>query len=158
LLFVPEVSEGPGVSGCAGEGKWPSSGIRAGVGVLFVQVTERSRYTMPPRRERQSPDPEDREVRRRGRPAGNPEMERQMQDLRSRMEEMETAQRRGAGTGEFSDYEVEEEAGHEAEEVSAEDASMERLIRAISRMSSKTKMEIPVYEGSLNAKELLDWI
>jgi hypothetical protein len=32
------------------------------------------------------------------------------------------------------------------------------LIRAISRMSSKTKMDIPVYEGSLNAEELLDWI
>jgi hypothetical protein len=25
-------------------------------------------------------------------------------------------------------------------------------------MSSKTKMDIPVYEGSLNAEELLDWI
>jgi hypothetical protein len=44
------------------------------------------------------------------------------------------------------------------EEVSAEDASTERLIRAISRMSSKTKMDIPTYEGSLNAEELLDWI
>jgi hypothetical protein len=44
------------------------------------------------------------------------------------------------------------------EEVSAEDASTERLIKAISRMSSKTKMDIPVYEGSLNAEELLDWI
>jgi hypothetical protein len=32
------------------------------------------------------------------------------------------------------------------------------LIRAISRMSSKTKMDIPTYEGSLNAEELLDWI
>jgi hypothetical protein len=48
---------------------------------------------MPPRRERQSPDPEDREVRRRGRPAGNPEMERQMRDLRARLEDMETAPR-----------------------------------------------------------------
>jgi hypothetical protein len=89
---------------------------------------------------------------------GNPEMERQIRDLRARLEEMETTQRRGAGAGEFSDSEVEEEAGHDAEEVSAEDASTERLIRAISRMSSKTKMDIPVYEGSLNAEELLDWI
>jgi hypothetical protein len=45
---------------------------------------------MPPRRERQSPDREDRDVRRRGRPAGNAEMERQMRDLRARLEEMET--------------------------------------------------------------------
>jgi hypothetical protein len=113
---------------------------------------------MPPRRERQSPNGEDRDVRRRGRPAGNPEMERQIRDLRARLEEMETTQRRGAGTAEFSDSKVEEEAGHAEEKVSAEDASTERLIKSISRMSSKTKMDIPVYEGSLNAEELLDWI
>jgi hypothetical protein len=117
---------------------------------------------MPPRRERQSPGREDRDARRRGRrpenPAGNPEMERQIRDLRARLEDMEATQRRGADAGEFSDPEVEEEAGHDEGEVSAEDASTERLIRAISRMSSKTKMDIPVYEGSLNAEELLDWI
>jgi hypothetical protein len=117
---------------------------------------------MPPRRERQSPGREDRDARRRGRrpenPAENPEMERQIRDLRARLEDMEATQRRGADAGEFSDPEVEEEAGHAEEEVSAEDASTERLIRAISRMSSKTKMDIPVYEGSLNAEELLDWI
>jgi hypothetical protein len=49
---------------------------------------------------------------------------------------------------------VEEEVGHE-EEVTAEDASTERLIKAIARMSSKTKMDIPVYEGNLNEEELL---
>jgi hypothetical protein len=117
---------------------------------------------MPPRRERQSPDREDRDARRRGRPAGNPagnaEMERQIRDLRARLEDMEATQRRGADAGEFSDPEIEEEAGHNEGEVSAEDASTERLIKAISRMSSKTKMDIPVYEGSLNAEELLDWI
>jgi hypothetical protein len=45
---------------------------------------------MPPRRERQSPDREDRDARRSGRLAGNPEIERQMRDLRARLEEMET--------------------------------------------------------------------
>jgi hypothetical protein len=113
---------------------------------------------MLPRRERQSPDREDRDARRRGRQPGNPEMECQIRDLRARLEEMETTQRHGAGAVEFSDSEIEEEAGHDAEEVSAEDASTERLIRAIARMSSKTKMDIPVYEGSLNVEELLDWI
>jgi hypothetical protein len=54
---------------------------------------------MPPRRERQSPDREDRDARRRGRPAGNPEMERQIRDLRARLEDMETTQRRGADAG-----------------------------------------------------------
>ena len=113
---------------------------------------------MPPRRERQSPDREDKDARRRGRPAGNPEMEWKIRYLRARLEEMETTQRHGDDAGEFSDPEIEEEAGHAEEEILAEDASTERLIKAISRMSSKTKMDIPVYEGSLNAEELLDWI
>jgi hypothetical protein len=81
-----------------------------------------------------------------------------MRDLRARLEEMETAQRHGVGTGEFSDSEVEEEAGHDEGEVIAEDASTERLIKAIARMSLKTKMDIPVYERNLDAEELLDWI
>jgi hypothetical protein len=45
---------------------------------------------MPPRRERKSPDREDRDARRRGRSVGNAEMEHQMQDLRARLEEMQT--------------------------------------------------------------------
>jgi hypothetical protein len=70
---------------------------------------------------------------------------------------METTQRRRVGAGDLSDSEVEEEAGH-GEEVEAEDASTERLIKAITQMSSKTKMDIPAYEGILDAEELLDWI
>jgi hypothetical protein len=70
---------------------------------------------------------------------------------------MEKTQRRGAGAGDLSDSKVEEEARHE-EEVTAEDASIDRLIKAIVRMSSKTKMDIPAYEGSLDVEELLDWI
>jgi hypothetical protein len=112
---------------------------------------------MPPRRERQSPDPEDREVRRRGRPVGNPEMERQMRDLRARLEDMEAAQRRTASAGDLSDSEGEVEA-EQQEEVAAEDAANERLIKAIARMGAKAKMDIPVYEGNLDAEELLDWI
>jgi hypothetical protein len=54
-----------------------SSGIRAGSSLFSVAEKEKE-FTMPPRREIQSPDPEDREVRRRGRPTGNPEMKRQM--------------------------------------------------------------------------------
>ena len=62
---------------------------------------------MLPRRERQSPDPKDREVRRRGRPVGNLEMERQMRDLRARLEEMETTQRHTASTRYLSDSDSE---------------------------------------------------
>jgi hypothetical protein len=112
---------------------------------------------MPPRRERQSPDPEDREVRRRGRQVTNPKMERQMHDLRARLEDMETTQRGTISAGDFSDSESEVEAERE-EEVAAEEASNEHLIRAIARMGAKAKMDIPFYDGNLNAEELLDWI
>jgi hypothetical protein len=112
---------------------------------------------MPPRRERQSPDPEDREVRKRGRPVGNPEMERQMRDIRARLEDMEAAHRRTASAGDLSDSEGEVEAKQQ-EEVTTKDAANERLIKAIAWMSSKTKMDIPAYEGNLDAEKLLDWI
>jgi hypothetical protein len=63
-----------------------------------------------------------------------------------------------ADAGDISESEDEGDAGHEEEEIPAEDAANEHLIKAIARMSSKTKMDIPAYEGSLDAEELLDWI
>jgi hypothetical protein len=79
-----------------------------------------------------------------------------MRDLRARLEDMETAQRHIAGAGDLSDSESEDEAGHEGEEVTVEDATTERLIRAVARMGAKEKMDIPVYEGNLDVEELLD--
>jgi len=77
---------------------------------------------MPPRRrDVQSPDPDDREVQRRGRQAINIEMERQMRDLRARLEDMETAQRCTTSAGDLSDSKSEVEAERE-EEAAAEDA------------------------------------
>jgi hypothetical protein len=70
---------------------------------------------------------------------------------------METTQRHGVGAGDLSDSEVEVEA-EQQEEVAVEDASTERLIKSIARMGVKVKMDIPVYEGNLDAEELLDWI
>ena len=87
----------------------------------------------------------------------DPTIERQMHDLRARVEDMETTQRCTASEGDLSDSEGEAEAERE-EEVVAEDASNERLIRAISRMGARAKMDIPVYEGNLDAEEILDWI
>jgi hypothetical protein len=87
----------------------------------------------------------------------DPSIERQMRDLRARLEDMETTQRRTASAGDLSDSDREIEAEHE-EEVAAEDASNEHLIRAIARMGAREKMDIPVYEGNLDAEELLDWI
>jgi hypothetical protein len=48
--------------------------------------------------------------------------------------------------------------GHEREEVVAENASNERLIREVARMSAREKMDIPLYEGNLDVEELLDSI
>jgi hypothetical protein len=59
-----------------------------GILSVFCSRGEKKNFTMPPRTERQSPDPEEREVRRRGRLTGNPEMERQIRDLRARLEDM----------------------------------------------------------------------
>jgi hypothetical protein len=116
---------------------------------------------MPPRRRgRQSPDPEEeREMsRERGRQVQNPDMWKENANLRARMEDMEIRQRHKADVGDISESENEDDAGHEEEEIPAEDAANERLLKAIARMSAKVKMDIPVYEGNLDAEELLDWI
>jgi hypothetical protein len=73
---------------------------------------------MPPRRDRQSPNLEEREMqRRRGRQMKNPVMERQMCDLRARLEDMETTQRHTVSAGDLSDFESEVEAEREEEVV-----------------------------------------
>jgi hypothetical protein len=118
------------------------------------------------RRGRQSPDPgEERELSRerevsrdRGRQGHNPGVERGMRNLCARMEDMEIRERRRADAGDISESEDESDVGHEEEEIPVEDVANEHLIKAIARMSSKTKMDILAYEGSLDAEELLDWI
>jgi hypothetical protein len=123
-----------------------------------ASATASREFTMPSRRDRQSPDPEDREMsRRRGRQGTDPAMERQMHDLRARLEDMEAAQRCTASAGDLSDSDSEIEVERE-EEVVAKDASNEHLIKAIARMGAREKMDIPVYEGNLDAEEFLDWI
>ena len=82
-------------------------------------------------------------------------MAREMRDLRARLEDMETTQRRTVSIGDLSDSESEIEVEHK-EEVLAEDAENEHLIRDTARMGATTKMDIPVYEGNLDAEELLD--
>jgi hypothetical protein len=116
---------------------------------------------MPPRRRgRQSPDPEEeRELsRERGRQVQNPDVERGMRNLRARMEDMEIRERRKDDVGDISESENEDDVGHEEEEIPAEDEASECLLKAVARMSTKVKMDIPVYEGNLDGEELLDWI
>jgi hypothetical protein len=85
----------------------------------------------------------------------DPSMEREMRDLRARLEDMETAQRRTVSDADLSDSKSEIEVEHE-EEVVDEDVASKCLIRAISRMGAREKMDIPVYEGNLDAEEILD--
>jgi hypothetical protein len=117
---------------------------------------------MPPRRrDRQTPDPpEDREMpRRRGRQMPDPAIEREMRDLRARLEDMETTQRRTQPVlGILVILKVKMRSNMKEKRSQAEDAANERLLRAVARMGARAKMDIPVYEGNLDAEELLDWI
>jgi hypothetical protein len=127
---------------------------------LLYIVRKRKIFTMPQRRRdmQTTNPPEEREIpRRRGRQMPDLVMAREMRDLRARLEDMETTQRRTVSIGDLSDSESEIEVEHK-EEVLAEDAENEHLIRVISRMGAREKMDIPVYEGNLDAEELLDWI
>ena len=97
---------------------------------------------MPPRRrDKQTPDPlEDREVsRERGRQVPNPEVERDLHDMHAKLMDMEIIQRRTTDVGDFSESENEDEAGHGEEEVTVEDATNERLLRVVARMSAKPR-------------------
>jgi hypothetical protein len=81
--------------------------------------------------------PEEREMpRRRGRQMPDPTMEREMHDLCARLEDMETSHRCTTDVGDVSESESEDEAGHEGEEVAANEC----LLRAVSRMGAREKM------------------
>jgi hypothetical protein len=68
---------------------------------------------------------------------------------------MEETQRRAPDTGDVSDVESEE---FEAEEAVGEDVAEEQLLRAVSILGGRAKIEVPMYEGNLDVEELLDWI
>jgi hypothetical protein len=86
----------------------------------------------------------------------DPVVEREMHELRSRLDAMETAQRRIVNTKDIDKAETENEAGNEGEEVAAEDAVDECLFRVVARIGAREKMDILVYEGNLDVEELLD--
>jgi hypothetical protein len=94
----------------------------------------------------------------RGRQVLNPAVERDIHDLRTKVMDMEIKQRCTVDIGDVSESESEDEAGHGEEEIIAEDVAHERLLRDVARMDARAKMDIPVYEGKLDAEELLDWI
>jgi hypothetical protein len=57
--------------------------------------------------------------------------------------------------GDINEAESEE---MEVEGVVGEDDAEERLLRAVVKMGARAKIEVPMYEGSLDVEELLDWI
>jgi hypothetical protein len=63
-----------------------------------------------------------------------------------RMDAMETTQRRAPNTGDISEAESEEE---EVEENVAKDVAQDLLIKVVSKIGSREKLEVPTYEGNL---------
>jgi hypothetical protein len=68
---------------------------------------------------------------------------------------MEAAQRSAPTAGDINDEESEEA---EVEDAVGENVAEERLLRAVIRLGARAKIDIPMYEGNLDAEELLDWI
>jgi len=73
-----------------------------------------------------------------------------------RLDTMETEQRRAPDTRDIIEAKSEEEA--EDESNVAEDVSQDRLIKVVSEIGAKARIEIPMYEGNLEVEELLDWV
>jgi hypothetical protein len=94
---------------------------------------------MPPRRRR-----------------ANAEMEEEMRRLLMRLDAIETPQRRAPDTGDISEAESEEEVEGEAHD--AKDVAQDRLIKVVSKIGARARIEVPMYEGNLVVEELLDWV
>ena len=77
-----------------------------------------------------------------------------MQQITARLEEMESRNQANVDDGDVSDPEIEspEEEGHVAI------TSSMRFLKLVLGSSSKPRPEIPIYHGSLNHEELIDWI
>jgi hypothetical protein len=91
-------------------------------------------------------------LRRRDIPMSDPIVEREMRELRARLDAMETTQRRTVDAGNISEAESENEAEHEGEEIAVEDATDECLFRVVARIGAREKMDIPVYGGNLDVE------
>jgi hypothetical protein len=80
-------------------------------------------------------------------------MEREMRELRARLDTMETTQRRAPDVGDVNDAENKEV---EVEKLVVEDVAEERLLKAVVKLGDREKIDIPMYEGNLDDEELLD--
>eukprot|EP00253_Pinus_taeda_P027613 PITA_27613 len=88
----------------------------------------------------------------RGRLVANAVLLEEIQNLRTRMETMETAQR---GAPDEGDASATEESSEEEEQDESEAAN---ILKILAKVSGRPKVEIPLYERNLNVEELMDWI
>jgi hypothetical protein len=72
-----------------------------------------------------------------------------------RLDSMETTQRRALDIGDISEVKSEEE---EVKENVAEDDAQYLLIKVVSKIGARARIEVPMYEGNLEVEELLDWV
>ena len=72
-----------------------------------------------------------------------------------RLDTMETTQRRALETSDISEAESEEVEGKENV---VEDAAQDRLIKVVSKIGARARIEVPMYEGNLEVEELLDQV
>ena len=73
-----------------------------------------------------------------------------------RLDAMETTKRRAPNTGDISEDASEEEA--KGEENVEQDAAQVCLIKDVSKIGARARIEVPMYEGNLEVEELLDWV
>lgn len=86
----------------------------------------------------------------RGRPIANAVLLDEIQNLCTRMETMETAQRRAPDE---RDANVAKESLEEEEE---DESEVAKVLKILAKASERPKVEIPLYDGNLNVEELMD--
>lgn len=90
-----------------------------------------------------------------GRPVGNAELREEIRRLQARLEAMEARRQRDPEGEDVSEAEEETE---EEGATPVEEAVEIKLLKAVLGSSSRPKPEISSYDGSLKAKNLIDWI
>jgi hypothetical protein len=88
-------------------------------------------------------------------PLANRDVEREMRELRARMEAIEETQRRELDVEDINDAKSEEV---EVEEAVGDNVAKERLLRAVVRLGARAKIEVLMYKDNLDAEEMLDWV
>jgi hypothetical protein len=93
-------------------------------------------------------------LRRRERAIPDPVVEREMRELRAKIDAMETAQRCTVNTSDINEDESENEAKNK--EVAVKDVVEECLFKVVARIGAREKINIPMYKGNLDVEELLN--